>query len=251
MTSNLSTLSWTQFDERLKTTKNPKILLPIGSLEQHGPHLPLATDTIIANHISQAVSQKSESCFLMPSLVLGCSLEHMGFPGTISLQVETLTNTILDIAVSLRNSGLTKVFIINGHGGNRATIDSTLIKLKHAYPDMDVFSFTIIDLVKKKYGEIRKSTKRLVGHADEIETSMMMAIMPELVDMRKAVSEVPALSKAVSFEEDDLAKVSFGWRATDLTKSGILGDPRTANPGKGKILIDYAVETIASIVNSL
>jgi creatinine amidohydrolase len=175
----------------------------------------------------------------------------MGFPGTVSLQVETLTNMILDIAVSLRNSGLTKVFIINGHGGNRATIDSTLIKLKHAYPDMDVFSFTIIDLVKKKYGEIRKSSKRLIGHADEIETSMMMAIAPELVDMHKAISEAPALSEAVSFEGDDLAKVSFGWRATDLTKSGILGDPRPSNSEKGKILIDYAVETIVSIVNSL
>jgi len=186
----------------------------------------------------------------MPTLVLGCSLEHMGFPGTISLQVETLTNTIRDIAVSLRNSGLTKIFIINGHGGNRATIDSTLIKLKHEYPDTDVFSFTIIDLVKKKYSEIRKSAKRMVGHADEIETSMMMAITPELVDMQKAILEQPALSEAVSFEGDDLAKVSFGWRATDLTKSGILGDPRTANSEKGKILIDYAVETIASIVNS-
>jgi len=68
--------------------------------------------------------------------------------------------------------------------------------------------------------------------------------------MRKAIPERPALPEAVSFEEDDLAKVSFGWRATDLTKSGILGDPRTSDSEKGKILIDYAVETIASIVNS-
>jgi len=251
MISDVSTLSWTQLNERVKTAKNPKVLLPIGSFEQHGPHLPLATDTIIANHISQAVLRKTENCFLMPPLILGCSVEHMGFPGTISLQTETLTNIILDIMISLRNSRLTKVFIINGHGGNRATIDSTLIKLKHEYSDMEVYSFTIIDLVKKKYGEIRKSAKRFVGHADEIETSMMMTIIPELVNMQKAIAEEPASPRVISFEEDDLAKVSFGWKATDLTKSGTLGDPQTASSQKGRILIDYAVETISNVVNSL
>ena len=249
MISDLSILSWTQFDERLKTTKNPKVLLPIGSLEQHGPHLPLATDTIIANHISQAVSKESET-LLLPTLVLGCSLEHAGFPGTISIRPETLTNTIRDIIESLRNSGLTKLFIINGHGGNRATIDSTLVKLKHEYPDMDVLAFTIIDLVRKKYAEIRNSNQRMIGHADEIETSMMLAIMPELVDMQKAIAESPALPGQLSFEGEDVTKVSFGWRAIDITKSGIIGDPRVANSEKGKILIDYAVETITSVVNS-
>lgn len=247
----LSNLSWSQFEEQLKTTEDSKILLPMGSLEQHGPHLPLATDTIIADHISQIVSERLKNSFLMPPLVLGCSLEHMGFAGTISLQLETLTNTVLDVATSVRQSGIHKIFIINGHGGNRAAIDSTLIKIKHCYPDMHIFSFTILDLVKKKYCEIRKSGKRLVGHADEIETSIMLAIKPELVDMRKAITEAPALPENVSFEGEDLAKISFGWRATDLTKSGILGDPLSANPENGKILIDYAVETIAELVGAL
>ncbi len=247
----LANLTWVEFEEYVKTGRIRKILLPMGSLEQHGPHLPLSTDTIIADHVAIAVSEICDDCCLMPPVELGFSLEHLGFPGTVSLQMETVTKIIIDIVDSLMKSDLNKIFIINGHGGNRPTIDSTLMKIKHSYPEAHAYCFTILDMVNEKYARLRKSKRRLVGHADEIETSMMLAINPSLVDRDKATVEEPALPEDISFEHDDMAKISFGWRARDLTKSGTIGDPRSADPTTGRALLDYAVQTIATAINML
>lgn len=228
-----------------------KVIVPMGSLEQHGPHLPLSTDTIIADYLAGQVSKRCSDAFVMPPIELGCSSEHLGFPGTISLQPETLSSIILDISDSLLKSKLNKVFIINGHGGNRPSLDTVLTKVKQTLPEMHVYSFTVIDIVKQKFAEIRKSGKKLVGHADEIETSMMLAIQPEIVDMSKAVREEPLLPQALSFESEDLARISFGWKARELTKTGVMGDPLVANAETGKTLIDFAVDIISKTVNEL
>jgi creatinine amidohydrolase len=227
-----------------------KIILPTGSLEQHGPHLPLSTDTIIAEHIAEVVSEKCDT-LLLPAIQVGCSMEHYGFPGTVSLQIETLGHVIEDITNSLLKCGLNRIFLINGHGGNKPIIDSTIAKLNNYLPEAHLYSFTIIDIAKQKFDEIRRSGRRLVGHADELETSLMLAINPGLVDMTKAVSETPSLPDALSFERDDLSKISFGWNAKDVTRSGIIGDPQLASAASGKILLDYITETISTAIRSL
>jgi creatinine amidohydrolase len=220
-------------------------------LEQHGLHLPLSTDTIIADHIAGQVAKRCANTSLMPPIQLGCASEHIGFPGTISLQSETLLNIILDISHSLMKSKLNKVFIINGHGGNRPTIDLAMTKIKEMLPEMRVYSFTVIDIIKQKFEEIRKSDKRLVGHADEIETSIMLAIQPEIVDMTKAEREEPSLPKPLSFEPEDMARISFAWNARELTKSGVIGDPAIASAETGRTLLDFATETISKTINEL
>jgi len=227
------------------------VILPIGSVEQHGAHLPLSTDTLIADRVARRVSERCKATLLMPPLEFGCASEHSHFPGTISLRPETMSNILLDIANSLIKSDLKRVFIINGHGGNRAIIEVALITIKQALPEMQAYSFTIMDIVKPKYNEIRKAERRLVGHADEIETSMMLAITPELVDMPKAVRETPSLAESLSFEPEDSVGIAFAWNAKEISKSGVIGDPLQASAETGKILIDYATEVISGKINGL
>jgi creatinine amidohydrolase len=247
----LAEFTWVEFEKNVKSGRVKKILLPMGSLEQHGPHLPLSTDTIIADYVAAAVSKVCPECYLIPTVGFGSSLEHLGFPGTLSLETETVTAIITDIVASLLKSGLKKIFIINGHGGNRATIDSTLMKVKYSYPEVQAYCFTIIDMVNEKYAKLRRSKRKHVGHADELETSMMLAINSSLVDRRKVTAEEPTLPKGVSFEHEDMAKVSFGWRARDLTKTGTIGDPSSADAATGRALLNYAVQTIAETINGL
>jgi len=248
--AQVSNLTWVALEESVRSGRMSKVILPIGSLEQHGPHLPLATDTVIAGYVARRVSERCDDAFLMPPIQLGCSGEHLGFPGTISLQPETIASMVMDISVSLLRSGIRKVFIVNGHGGNRATLDAAIMKVKQGLPEMQLCSFTIVDIVKEKFAEVRKSARRLVGHADEIETSMMLAISPEAVDMPKAVREEPALPQALSFESEDLARFSFAWNAKELTKTGVIGDPRMASAETGNALLTFVVDTIANAINA-
>ena len=105
--------------------------------------------------------------------------------------------------------------------------------------------------MKQKFDETRKSHRRQVGHADEIETSMMLAIAPGLVKISEAVNEGPSLPDVLSFEPDDLARVSFGWSAKELSKSGVIGSPLLATSEAGKTLLDFAVEAISRIMRDL
>lgn len=247
---HLSTLTWEKVGESIKAHTS-KVIIPIGSLEQHGPHLPLSTDTTIADYVAKHVARRCADTFLMPPLQLGCSSEHLGFAGTISLQPETMSRIILDISNSILKSGLSELFIVNGHGGNRGPLDAAITKAKETIPAIRLYSFTILDIVKGKFDEIRKSARGLVGHADEIETSMMLVIQPETVDMSKAVREEPSLPKGLSFEREDLAKMSFAWTAKELTRTGVIGDPQVAAPETGKVLLDFAIDFISKSINEL
>jgi len=248
---DLSQITSPDLEERIKTGKASKIILPVGSLEQHGPHLPLNTDTAIGDYVAKRVSEKCPHAFLMPAIPLGCSTEHLGFAGTISLQPETMLRIILEISTSLLQSGIRKLFIINGHGGNRAALEIAMINTKHVLPEMQLYSFTILDIAKERFAQVRKSSKGLVGHADEIETSMMLAIKPEAVDMSKAVLAEPSLPGSLSFEPEDLSMVSFSWNTKDLSKIGVIGDPRHAAAETGRTLLDFTVEKIATMINEL
>ena len=248
---HLSRLKWQEFGQHVETGRIDKAIIPMGSLEQHGPHLPLSTDTIIAEHLSNRISERCRTAIVLPPIEFGFASEHASFPGTISLRPETLSHILLEIANSLMKSRVKRIFIINGHGGNRATIDVALGKIKESFPEMHAYSFTVIDVVKPKYNEIRKSARKLVGHADEIETSMILAIDPELVEMSKAVREEPSLPAPISFESEDMAKISFAWNAKEISKSGVIGDPQLASADTGRILLDYATEEISTTINRL
>jgi creatinine amidohydrolase len=240
-------MPWTAIKEAANATPNLSIILPVGSLEQHGPHLPLNTDSIIAEYVADKVSNKLSS-ILFPTMSIGYSLEHSGFPGTISFTSHTFSSTIAEITEGLYESGFRTLIAINGHGGNRPILDSSIISIKHAHPDLRLYSFTTLDIAREKFKDHRKSPRNLIGHADELETSMMLALRPDLVEMDKALTEKPAFPPGISLESEDLSRVTYGWRTKEVTDSGIIGSPNFATPETGRILLDYVVQTICSIV---
>jgi creatinine amidohydrolase len=240
-------MSWTAVQDAVSKDPRLKAILPVGSVEQHGPHLPLGTDSVIAEHIASKVSGQFPS-ILFPTLSIGYSLEHAGFPGTISFTMQTYSSMITEIAKNLFDSGFRTLIAINGHGGNRAILDSSLTAIKHTHPDLSIFSFTVLDIARVKFSEVRKSPRKMIGHADELETSMMLAIRPDMVQMSKAVAEEPKFPLTVSLESEDLAKVTYAWMTKDVTKSGIIGNPNFATPEIGRLLLDYVVEFISSTI---
>jgi creatinine amidohydrolase len=239
-------MTWTALEEI--AIQKPTIILPVGSMEQHGPHLPLSTDSIIAEHVAVAVSNKLSSMILFPTIPIGYSLEHIGFPGTISLSAQTFSSMITEIAESVSNSGFRTLAVINGHGGNRGILDTAVTTIKYAHPGLHLYSFTVLDIAREKFKEIRKSPSGMIGHADELETSMMLAIRPDLVDMSKAVAQMPVFPTNVSLETEDLARVTYAWKAREVTKSGIIGSPNFATLETGKTVIDFAIQTISGII---
>ena len=240
-------MSWTAVKEALSKDSNLRVILPVGSIEQHGPHLPLSTDRLIAEHIAIRVANQVP-CILFPTLSIGYSLEHAGFPGTVSFTSHTFSSMILEIANALFESGFRTLIAINGHGGNRALLDSSITSIKHAHPDLKLYSFTILDIARTKFREIRKSPRKMIGHADELETSMMLAIVPSLVQMSKAVTEEPNFPPQISLESEDLANVTYGWKTEEVTKSGTIGNPKLATPETGRLLLEYVVQKISSII---
>ena len=222
-----------------------RIVMPVGSLEQHGPHLPLNTDSIIADYVADKVSKKLSSV-LFPTLSIGYSLEHSGFPGTISFTPQTFSSMIAEITHDLYESGFRTLIVINGHGGNRPILDSSITSIKHAHPDLWLYSFTTLDIAREKFRDLRKSPRQLIGHADELETSMMLALRPDLVEMAKAVTEKPVFPPGISLESEDLSRVTYGWKTKEVTESGIIGSPNLATLETGRILLDYVVQTICS-----
>lgn len=240
-------MTWTAIKDVVDANPHAKIVMPVGSLEQHGPHLPLNTDSIIADYVADKVSKKLSSV-LFPTLSIGYSLEHSGFPGTISFTPQTFSSMIAEITHDLYESGFRTLIVINGHGGNRPILDSSITSIKHAHPDLQLYSFTTLDIAREKFRELRKSPRQLIGHADELETSMMLALRPDLVEMAKAVTEKPVFPPGISLESEDLSRVTYGWKTKEVTESGIIGSPNLATLETGRILLDYVVQTICSTV---
>ncbi|MEM2914175.1 MAG: creatininase family protein, partial [Candidatus Bathyarchaeia archaeon] len=123
--------------EDLEKSKVDTAILPIGSIEQHGPHLPLGTDWMIVEEIARKVAEKLGNCYLLPAIPYGNSQEHLDFPGTVTLKPSTLAQVVRDIVMSLYLNGLKKIIIIQGHGGNWI-IKPTIRELNLEYPDLKV-----------------------------------------------------------------------------------------------------------------
>lgn len=204
----------------------PIVLVPIGSTEQHGPHLPLATDTIIAEELTGRAVHHTDGLMIGPTISMGASGEHAGFAGTLSIGSEVMTSVLIELVRSA--DWAAGVVLVNGHGGNHEAISSAVTTLTREGRNV--------------LGWWPRWPQRRDGgpadlHAGRIETSMMLAIDPGLVRLELAIAGPDA-------SIDELR--SRGVRA--VSRSGVLGDPDGASGREGERFI---TEFVADLVHSI
>ncbi|MFB2875634.1 creatininase family protein [Floridanema aerugineum] len=232
-------LTWKDVQE-MPDKANVVLILPVGAIEQHGPHLPLIVDAAIGVAVLGKALEKLDSeipAFALPTLYYGKSNEHWHFPGTITLSYQTLITTISEIADSIYRAGFRKLVLMNSHGGQPQIMEIAARDLHLKYDDLMVFPlFTW--RVPHHVGELLTPKEREFGiHAGDAETSLLLSILPEQVKMENAVTEYPP-----EIPKDSLlsmeGKLPFAWVTKDLSSSGIIGDPTTATREKGDRILE-------------
>lgn len=219
---------------------NPVMILPVGSTEQHGFHLPLGTDTILAKALARRVAAKINS-LIIPAFYYGYSWVWHKIPGTVTLEQEHFKTVLKDIINSVETYGTKLLIIINGHDANNQSIKYTVREMKYQ-TDMKIlyFFYPKFSEIYEKYceSEIQKG----LFHAEEFETSLMLAENEKLVDMTKAVKEYPDYPPLYSYTHEVLG---------DVSTSGVFGDATVADKDKGIKMFEEFTDEICKAVNLL
>lgn len=219
------------------------VLIPTGSLEQHGPHLPLFTDSLIVTAVADAVEAILTSKILLsPTLWLGASGHHLLFPGTLSGDFDSYMGAIESVAESLLPHGFRKFYVLNGHGGNREPNGIATRKLKAKHLSCTFAHSGYFDFTKAVIAETLEGPLKEMRHACEAEASLMLHLHPNLVRPDKLrddglVSEPPLLGVVHHFDE--------------ITEQGSYGYATLASAEKGKMIFDSAVKGVAQEIEAL
>jgi creatinine amidohydrolase len=221
------------------------VVVAVGAVEQHGPHLPLLVDASRGDRLAVEVARRLGSAVVAPTIRVGCSEHHMAFAGTLTLRRSTLEAICLDYAVSLARHGFERVCFVPSHGGNFGPLADMLDDLRAAVaPECRVDAYTdLVGFVDFWVAGVRETAEglegRVGGHADIAETSEMLCIRPDLVRMANAeAGYIQAFDQALMqriFRE--------GFRA--VTPNGVLGDARGATVEIGEACIAHAADGIA------
>lgn len=232
-------------------TERTVALLPVSAVEQHGPHLPLATDALIGEAIVAAALRRldaSNPVLELPEQRIGASLEHAEYPGTLSIDHETLLAGWLDIGRSVALAGVRKLVIFNTHGGNKALVDLAALKLRVELEMIVVrANYASFGLPEGLFAadELRDGI-----HGGEVETSLMLAIAPELV-RREALADFKGLPQDLSAKGGVLGAekpAGVGWMAQDLHESGAVGNALAADAGRGAHCLAHLAERLAALL---
>ncbi|MDX1646283.1 MAG: creatininase family protein, partial [Longimicrobiales bacterium] len=238
---------------RALAEEDPVAVLPLAAVEQHGPHLPLSTDQVIGEGILEAaleeLSREERPIVVLPPQVTGASLEHEGYPGTLSLGAGTLRRMVTDTGRSLGQAGIRRLVISNSHGGNRAAVDLAALELRRELSMLVVkahyFRFPRPDSVALPEAEWRHGL-----HGGAVETAMMLHLRPELVRSHQ-IRRFSSLGEEL---EDHLVRVApegqaaFAWSAEDLDDRGVAGDATLADARMGQDLVRHYGSCLADVV---
>ncbi len=221
------------------------VLVPVGSIEQHGPHLPVNVDALLATEVARraAVIVLSQTAIVVaPTVWMGLAEHHMTFGGTFTLDFPTFNSLLRCLCRSITRLGFRRIVFVNGHGGNINPLKIVVDELTHEFKT-PIMSCAYWHAASKEFGEILEK-QATVLHAGEAETSMYLALKPELV----AFGSLDGVEPPQSFEtRDPFDTRLYHWQTmTSFTKSGVLGDPRAASAEKGEKLLDAAAKGVAA-----
>lgn len=238
----LDKLSWPEIVAERGAGRDT-VVVAFGATEQHGPHMPLAVDALIGDHLAFLVAERLDA-FVAPTVRIGCSSHHMDFPGTLSLSDETFHAVVADIVQSLARGGFARVVLLPTHGGNFAPLAAAVERLGDT-GDLDVVAVTDLGALFQiaMMGEQEHGVPLSEGglHAGEWETSMMLAIHPDLVALDRG---------APGFTGDAQAAVEgmFAGGVKALAENGVIGDPSRSSAEHGERywqrVVDIVLERI-------
>ncbi|HIL89574.1 MAG: creatininase family protein [bacterium] len=248
-TRRLGDLRACEVAERI--TDQAIFVLPVGAVEQHGDHLPLSTDLLIAESCAESVvAERGDELdlWLLPSLPYTKSNEHAWCSGTIWLGPQTMLALLDDIGRSIAQTRGRKIVFINGHGGNTSLLNVACRELRLSH---GLMTFLMHPSVPPDHGGVASADEDGMGiHGGKEETSMVLHLRPDLVEMNLAIPNIPkwlAKNDQVRFG----GEVSFGWLSNDFGPSGVIGDPRGATAALGAELFASAVRKLGEAMKEI
>ena len=235
-------------------TSNSIAVLPMGATEQHGPHLPVETDSIIAagivKHLIDNLPQKLAVTFL-PVEKVGYSPEHLDYPNSLSLDFDEAINRWIGIGEHLSSLGIQKLVLLNAHGGNSALMTIVATELRTRFDMLCVT--TSWTRFGKPEGMYEEAELAIDIHGGDIETSVMLAFEPELVEMKKAKKFNSQQTKLLKQNKylHAYGRHAFGWKMQDLNPTGVTGNAKLANAKKGETLIKHSVSGLVQLLKEV
>lgn len=245
-------LTWTDI-QAMPDKENVVLIQPVGAIEQHGPHLPIAVDAAIGLAVLGKALEKLDSqipAYALPNLYYGKSNEHIHFPGTITLTAQTLLNVLTEVAASVYRAGFRKLVFMNSHGGQPQVIEIAARDLHQQYSDFmlfPLFTWSVPNIAR----ELLSAKELELGiHAGDAETSLLLSILPNQVKMERAIAEYPQELPKESLLSME-GNLPFAWVTRDLSQSGVIGDPLPATKARGDRLLESLATGWATVIQDI
>lgn len=244
--------TWPEVREAVAQNRVP--VLAVGTIEQHGPHLPLVTDVLTASEVARrAVERIPEQAVLMPPVYYAFNEHHLDFPGTIAIAGHTFIDYITDIGKSLAHHGFRRILLVNGHGSNVPFLDiaARLVTNQTEAICAMVPWWNLVD--RALLAELRESAwPGGMAHACELETSMLLYLRGDLVQMDKAEPDFPPQrSEFFYWDLEKASPVYFQEFFSRYSRTGTLGDPTKATAEKGRRFLESAVANLVRVIEDL
>jgi creatinine amidohydrolase len=246
---NFAYLNWKQVEALPKDST--LLVLPTAAIEQHGHHLPLATDTLINNFLLGKALEKlapETSVYALPTICYGKSNEHIGFPGTLSVSASTFMAVVRDLGASIAAAGFKKLALYNTHGGNSSLVD---VMARDLRAEFGLRTFALYGSGGITFDGVSPQEKAYGFHAGEIETAFLLSATPEFVDTSAYTVNYIAQIDDPELLLPENAAATFAWLTRDIAASGVMGDPHPATAENGAHWAEKAATRIAEALEAM